>query len=607
MAGGFLAYLLGLIVSVFAFRKARQQIRKAHYAVAAACVATTVLAGGYSLYHMPVETASAEFTPTDPPNTPMGDAKGIYPGRVAWVHDPNATNWNGSDSYWWDDTHTSQTVVDGMMSNAVRWLTGASTDSVAWDRLFRHFNQTHGQGDIGYQAGQTIAIKINLNNSWSQADSDNEIDASPQTVRTMLRQLVNQAGVPQASITVYDAIRHMPDHIYNPCHAEFPGVRFVDQNGGNGRIGNEFVSGVLRFSNGLIGPWASDLARCLVDADYVINLAILKRHAWCAPLTVCGKNHLGSISGPGDLHDYILGSTLVDYDAQVDLLGHEDIGGKTVLFMLDGLYGSRDVVSIGSPWSMSPFNDDWPSSLFVSQDPIAIDSVAMDFIRTEMFYEMWPNSDRYLHEGALANDPPSATFYDPENDGTRLSSLGVHEHWNNATNKQYTSNLGTGEGIGLISTNPGVNVLPSVSISSPTNGAILAAGDITIEATASDTDGTVAKVEFFDSTAGKLGQDATAPFAYTWPGVPVGNHTVQARAVDDGGATRWSATVSFSTAQRGDMNADGDIDSLDVPIFVNVLLGFDVLPLHQALVDLDESGTADGTDIQLFVNALLET
>jgi hypothetical protein len=56
----------------------------------------------------------------------------------------------------------------------------------------------------------------------------------------------------------------------------------------------------------------------------------------------------------------------------------------------------------------------------------------------------------YLHESALANNPPSGTIYDPENDGIILESLGVHEHWNNSTDKQYSRNLSTGEGIELI-------------------------------------------------------------------------------------------------------------------------------------------------------------
>ena len=35
-----------------------------------------------------------------------------------------------------------------------------------------------------------------------------------------------------------------------------------------------------------------------------------------------------------------------------------------------------------------------------------------------------------------------------------MASLGVHEHWNNATSKQYTRNLGTEAGIELVSSDP---------------------------------------------------------------------------------------------------------------------------------------------------------
>jgi hypothetical protein len=60
-------------------------------------------------------------------------------------------------------------------------------------------------------------------------------------------------------------------------------------------------------------------------------------------------------------------------------------------------------------------------------------------------------TDDYLHEAALADNPPSGTFYDPDHatNTTRLPSLGTHEHWNNAADKQYSRNLGTGDGIEL--------------------------------------------------------------------------------------------------------------------------------------------------------------
>ena len=100
---------------------------------------------------------------------------------------------------------------------------------------------------------------------------------------------------------------------------------------------------------------------------------------------------------------------------------------------------------------MQPFNGRWGCSLFASQDAVAIDAVGMDFLSSE-----WPDlrdlkyADKYLLEAALANDPPSKTFYDPERNGTRLTSLGVLEHWNNPIDKKYSRNLGKNEGIELI-------------------------------------------------------------------------------------------------------------------------------------------------------------
>jgi hypothetical protein len=84
---------------------------------------------------------------------------------------------------------------------------------------------------------------------------------------------------------------------------------------------------------------------------------------------------------------------------------------------------------------------------------VAIDSVGLDFLRAEpqaIFAQRVENIDNYLHEAALADAPPSGIVYDPEADGVPLESLGVHEHWNNPADKQYSRNLGTGDGIELV-------------------------------------------------------------------------------------------------------------------------------------------------------------
>ena len=48
------------------------------------------------------------FTPTDKPNAPMGVARGIHPGRVAWAHDPQAAVWDGEHGLYSDADKKSQ-------------------------------------------------------------------------------------------------------------------------------------------------------------------------------------------------------------------------------------------------------------------------------------------------------------------------------------------------------------------------------------------------------------------------------------------------------------------------------------------------------------------
>ena len=96
-------------------------------------------------------------------SAPIGDGKGIHPGRVVWVRDPAATAWDGTTGRWWEDSNTDQRVVDRMTSRTVQALTGEKTDKQAWDALFHHFNRTHGFGNVGYRPGEKIAIKINGN------------------------------------------------------------------------------------------------------------------------------------------------------------------------------------------------------------------------------------------------------------------------------------------------------------------------------------------------------------------------------------------------------------------------------------------------------------
>ena len=217
VASAFVIWLLGLKTGLLAWLKSRERCERFRPAaelcllaglvwIATQTVMAFILPGGGSASSV---TVAPGWIPGDPPNAPVGQAKGIFPGRVTWIRDTNATPWRGPGyGYWWHDTNINQTALDRMVSRSLRSLSGATNDAQAWDRLFRHFNTNHARGDYGYRTNEAIAIKVNLNNSYSgYTDADNNIDASPQSVLALLRQLVNQAGVPQGKITVYDATR----------------------------------------------------------------------------------------------------------------------------------------------------------------------------------------------------------------------------------------------------------------------------------------------------------------------------------------------------------------------------------------------------------------
>jgi len=415
----------------------------------------------------------------------MGEARGIHPGRVVWVHDPQVLDWKGpGDGHWYEANHTKQDRVDEMMSRAIRELTGEATVARAWDRLFRHLNQARGKGDVGYKPGEQIVIKPNwVGMIWREGAVNPEtytfikrqdyMNTSPQMIIALLRQLVGVVGAKPADISVCDTLAYLVHEYYDILHQEFPNVQYVDYAGKFGRIKVQESAVALYWSCRPQGKKPDYIPSCFAEAEYLINFASLKAHT-ATGVTLCGKNHFGSLvrwpvqEGYYDIHRNSFSKETKIYREQVDVMGHAQLGGKTVLYLIDGLFsGKHPVDPVPRKMAMPPFNGDWAKSLFASQDPVAIDSVGFDFLWTE--YEDFPRRrgvDDYLHEAALAENPPSGTFYDPDHATPvkRLASLGVHEHWNNPRDKQYSRNVGSGHGIELVAVRSGAPASKPTSV-----------------------------------------------------------------------------------------------------------------------------------------------
>jgi hypothetical protein len=429
------------------------------------------------------------------PNMPVGIARGIHPGRVVWARDPQATKWAGNwkqkSDQWWLDENTDQARVDVLLAATLTRLTGATNSAAAWQAIFEHYNQNSRHLDQrGYQPGEVVAIKINLNNSTGSAKTDNYIDASPQMVLAMVRQLVNQAQVRPQDIIVYDARRYIPPFMLTKIWSEFKEVRFVQQGPAkadqpknpaygdyHGLEAPNWVEGVA-YSNGKYHD-AKLIPQQIFDATYLVNLALLKAHSYPyndmekgdsgqTAITMCGKNHFGSIKGTPELHAAIntdQEGVKNAYSPMVDLAAAPRLGAKTILFVLDGLYSGRKWQSYPQHFPNPPFNNrvepyenpDWPASVLASLDGVALDSVGLDILQAQTKNNnntnghprilIRANADDYLFEMAQPDHSPSGTVY--QQDGKVVTSLGVHEHWDSDATKRYSRNLDPAKGTGI--------------------------------------------------------------------------------------------------------------------------------------------------------------
>ncbi|MBQ5997071.1 MAG: DUF362 domain-containing protein, partial [Bacteroidales bacterium] len=366
-------------------------------------------------------------------NEPVGEGRGIHPGRVAWIHAPGVATWDGLTGLWVEDRWNDQQKADVMITEAILQLTGASTAKKGWQALFKQFNREHGKGARGYKKGETISVKLNLNNALTHRDTF-ELNSSPFVTLALVRSMVRDGGIRQQDIILCEPSRAITDSIYDKVHREFPQVRFIDNLGGDGREKCEYYPDMITYSQDN-GKLARGLAKCIVDADYLINSSLLKTHVGPG-VTLTTKNWYGatdiSLFWRDNAHNGISPDKrngTPGYKTFVDWMAHKHMGQKTLFFLIDGTYGSRHVNGKPSPkWQKAPFNNEWCCSIIVSQDEVACDAVGMDLIISEWpEYESLSYCDEYLLEAASLPNAPSGVNY--VQDGKPLDKpLGLMEH-----------------------------------------------------------------------------------------------------------------------------------------------------------------------------------
>ncbi|MFB9626670.1 glycoside hydrolase family 48 protein, partial [Nonomuraea helvata] len=151
----------------------------------------------------------------------------------------------------------------------------------------------------------------------------------------------------------------------------------------------------------------------------------------------------------------------------------------------------------------------------------------------------------------------------------------------------------------------GNNTPPTVSLTSPTAGQTFTApATVPIAANASDADGTISKVDFYQGST-LLGTDTSAPYSYSWTNVAAGSYSITAKATDNGGATTTSSPVGITVSQNTGPALVVSPTTLSVPEAGTASFGVKLSQAPSANVTVTTARASGDTDLTVSGGASL--
>lgn len=265
-----------------------------------------------------------------------------------------------------------------------------------------------------------------------------------------------------------------------------------------------------------------------------------------------GNPEVWSLTAPDDLvaGDWTLGAVAISTGDAPDISGHRSILGKwKYAAALDVFFGVFDPYK-GDIWAFKPSN--WhpevveplpylvtprQSSLYSTGDDIVVTADSVDETVTRV--RVYANDILIGESFAL---PYQFTWFAPEENEYTLTAVSVSDGDVSRTSPSIQVTVGAA-----------TNISPSVALTAPADGTAFTLGDdVALSATASDSDGSVVRVEFYQG-ATLVGEDATAPYSYTWASPAEGSYTLTAVAIDDDGASTTSSSRAIDVTNPANL------------------------------------------------------
>ena len=309
----------------------------------------------FFLAHGTAALAGAAFFPRSPACANGSQTASAYlypnPGRLVAVTDTEAAR---------GINQVNEAIVQAMFDKAIMEFTGiSSSPAAALASLLP-----------GLHEATKIAIKPNLINS--------SVPTRKELVKAVIRRLTDMpCGVSAGNIMLYE--RHAFSSCgYTTAYFGQPVKMVVDAAFPN--LGHTI------FCDGKNRPYS----KTLHEADYLINMPVMKDHGCSMNFTMTFKNHMGTVNPGGTLG--ICGNK----KAVLDIMADPVMVKKQALVVLDGLFAVLNGGPGGAPQTM-------PCTIAVSQDPVTTDWYGRKTINQQRLAKGYgPLAGAYIEEASRA-------------------------------------------------------------------------------------------------------------------------------------------------------------------------------------------------------------
>jgi len=272
------------------------------------------------------------------------------PERVVRVHCGTVQDWSFADPYFYE--HVKLPAMRDMFARGLCNLTGRTNVMDAWHDLL-----------VGWQPGQKVAIKLNLNSYDFNANQTCEM-------AYVVIESLKLFGVPAADMKVFDVVRVFPTYWRNRWDSDVDYVNSAAaQWDPNATCYFPAIDTTHRFP------------MVLSQADHLVDICLQKGHK--GYVTGSMKNHFGSQESPYDLH--------VDrFENICTLSASPFIVGKTRLIVVEGAYMTWhhegdpfEETEATNLFPTGPSGRSSPNYMMLGTNMVAMDSVLGDIQNVE--------------------------------------------------------------------------------------------------------------------------------------------------------------------------------------------------------------------------------